>query len=69
MNYEEQIMSKDKYPRIFSCQMAAIVYLYYTKDAIVIINLQLFFAILAVLKIGKYLTTTHRSGEVNILKQ
>ena len=31
MSYEEQIMSKDKYPGIFSRQMAAIVYLVYTK--------------------------------------
>ena len=31
MSYEEQIMSKDKYPSIFSPQMEAIVYLF--RDA------------------------------------
>jgi len=36
------VMSKDKYPSIFSCQMKATVF----------INLQLFFATHAVLKIG-----------------
>ena len=44
MNYEEQIMSKDKYPSIFSPQM----------EAIVFIILQIFYATRAVLKIGKY---------------
>ena len=46
MSYEEQIMSKDKYPSIFSPQMATIVF----------IILQIFFATSAVLKIGEYLT-------------
>ena len=46
MSYEEQIMSKDKYPTIFSPQMATIVF----------IILQIFFAMRAVLKIGEYLT-------------
>ena len=44
MSYEEQIMSKDKYPSIFSPRMATIVFL------------QIFFATCAVLKIGEYLT-------------
>ena len=44
MSYEEQIMSKDKYTSIFSPQMEAIVY----------IILQIFYAMRAVLKIGKY---------------
>ena len=48
MSYEEQIMSKDKYPSIFSPQMGAIVFLI----------LQIFFATHAVLKIGEYLTIT-----------
>ena len=47
--HEEQIMSKDKYPSIFSPQMATIVF----------IILQIFFATRAVLKIGEYLTTIH----------
>ena len=42
MSYEEQIMSKDKYPNIFSRQV----------EAIVFIILQIFFATRAVLKIG-----------------
>ena len=46
MSYEEQIMSKDKHPSIFSPQM----------EAIVFIILQIFFATRAVLKIGEYLT-------------
>ena len=46
MSYEEQIMSKDKYPKIFSPEM----------EAIVFIILQIFFATRAVLKIGGYLT-------------
>ena len=46
VSYEEQIMSKDKYPSIFSPQMATIVF----------IILQIFFATPAVLKIGEYLT-------------
>ena len=44
MTYEEQIMSKDKYPSIFSPQM----------EAIVFIILQIFYATRAVLKIGEY---------------
>ena len=49
MSYEEQIMSKDKYPSIFSPQM----------EAIVFIILQIFFATRAVLKIGEYSRTFH----------
>ena len=45
VSIEEQIMSKDKYPNIFSRQMKAIVF----------IILQIFFATRAVLKIGEYL--------------
>ena len=45
VSYEEQIMSKDKNPCIFSPQMATIVF----------IILQIFFATSAVLKIGEYL--------------
>ena len=44
VSYEEQIMSKDKYPSIFLPQM----------EAIVFIILQIFFATRAVLKIGEY---------------
>ena len=44
MSFEEQIMSKDKYPGIFSPQM----------EAIVFIILQIFFATRAVLKVGKH---------------
>ena len=44
VSYEEQIMSKDKYPSIFSPQM----------EAIVFIILQIFYATRAVLKIGEY---------------
>ena len=51
VSYEEQIMSKDKYPRIFSLQM----------DAIVFIILQIVFATRAVLKIGEYLTFRRRA--------
>ena len=43
-SYEEQVMSKDKYPSIFSSQM----------EAIVFIILQIFFATRAVLKTGEY---------------
>ena len=46
MSYEEKIMSKDKYPTIFSPQIANIVFSI----------LQIFFTTLAVLKIGEYLT-------------
>ena len=53
MSYEEQIMSKDKYPSKFSRRM----------EAIVFIIVQIFFAVMrAVVKIGEYLTTIHRSG-------
>ena len=45
-SYEEQIIFKDKYPSIFSPQMATIVF----------IILQIFFATHADLKIGEYLT-------------
>ena len=44
VSFEEQIMSKGKYPRIFSRKM----------EAIVFIILQIFFATRAVLKIGEY---------------
>ena len=44
MSYEEEMMSKDKYPSIFSPQM----------EAIVFIILQIFYATRAVLKIGEY---------------
>ena len=44
MSYEEQIMSKEKYPSIFSSQMAIIVF----------IILQIVFATCAVLKIGEH---------------
>ena len=44
MNYEEQIMSKVKYPSIFSPQM----------ETIVFIILQIFYATRAVLNIGEY---------------
>ena len=45
MSFEEQMMSKDKYPSIFSPQM----------ETIVFIILQIFYATRAVLKIGGYL--------------
>ena len=51
MSYDEQIMSKDKYPSIFSPQM----------EAIVFITLQIFYATRAVLKIGEYLTIILRA--------
>ena len=51
VNYEEQITSKDKYPSIFSLQMATIVF----------IILQIFFATRAVLEIGEYLTIRLRA--------
>ena len=44
VNFEEQIISKKKYPSIFSPQM----------EAIVFIILQIFFATRAIFKIGKY---------------
>ena len=45
MRYEEQIISKDRYPSTFSSQM----------EAIVFIILQILIATHAVLKIGEYL--------------
>jgi len=45
VNCEEQIMSNDIYPNIFSPQL----------EAIVFIILEIFFATRAVLKIGEYL--------------
>jgi len=48
VSYEEQIMSKDKTPSIFSPQM----------EAIVFIILQIFFATRAVLKIGEYINNS-----------
>ena len=48
MSYEEQIMSKDKYPSIFSPQM----------EAIVFIILQIFYATRAVFKIGEYINNS-----------
>ena len=44
VSYEEQIMSKDKYPSIFSPQMATFVF----------IILRIFFATRAIFKIGEY---------------
>ena len=49
VSYEEQIMSKDKYPSIFSLQM----------EAIVFIILQIFFATRAIFKIGEYSRIFH----------
>ena len=46
VSFEEQVMFKDKYPRMLSPQM----------EAIVFIILQIFFATRAALKIGGYLT-------------
>jgi len=48
VSFEEQIMSKDKYPSIFSRKM----------EAIVFINLQMFFATRAVLKIGEFVNNS-----------
>ena len=48
-------MSAEKYPSIFSRQMATIVYIFSSQmEAIVFIILQIFFATRAVLKIGEY---------------
>ena len=52
MSYEEQIMSKDKYPSIFLPQM----------EAIVFIILQIFFATRAIFKIGEYSRIFHSLG-------
>ena len=46
VSYEEQIMSKEKYPSIFSPQMEAIVFIIF----------QIFLATRAIFKIGEYLT-------------
>ena len=51
MSYEEQIMSKDKYPSMFSPQ----------KEAIVFSISKIFLATRAVLKIGEYLTIIPRA--------
>ena len=48
MSYEEQIMSKDKYPSILLSQM----------ETIVFIVLQIFFATRSVLKIGEYINNS-----------
>ena len=52
VSFEKQIMSKDKYPSIFSPQMEANVFIIF----------QIFFATRVGLKIGDHLTTIHRSG-------
>ena len=49
VSFEEQIMSKDKYPSIFSPQM----------ETIVFIILQIFYATRAVLKTGVYYRKIH----------
>ena len=46
MTFEEQIISKDKYPRIFPRPMEAIVF--------IIVILQIFFPNKGLLRIGKY---------------
>ena len=51
VSFEEQIMSKDKYPSIISRQM----------EAIVFIIPRIFFATLVVLEIGEYLTIILRN--------
>ena len=48
VSFEEQIMSADKYPSIFPCQM----------EAILFIILQIIFATRPVLKIGKYINNS-----------
>ena len=50
VSYKELIMSKDKYPSIFSPQML--------MEAIVFIVLQIIFATRAVLKIGEYINNS-----------
>ena len=52
VSFEEQIMSKDKYPSTFSPQM----------EAIVLIILQIFFATCPVLKIGEYINISKFSA-------
>ena len=55
-------MSADKYPSIFSRQMATIVYIFLPQmKAIVFSILQIVFATGAVLKIGEYLTIRLRA--------
>ena len=54
VSYEEQIVSKGKYPSIFSPQM----------ETIVFIILQIFFATHAIFKIGEYLTIRLRARVV-----
>ena len=49
VSYEEQIMSKDRYPSIFLPQVATIVF----------IILQIFFATRAIFKIGEYINNSH----------
>ena len=50
MSYEEQLMSQDKYPSMFSPQMEAIVFIIF----------HIFFATCAVSKNGEYLTVILR---------
>ena len=52
VSYEDQILSKDKYPSIFLPQM----------EAIVLIILQIVFATHAVLKIGEYINNSLHYG-------
>ena len=52
MSFEEQITSKDKYPSIFSPQI----------EAIVFIILEIFFATLAIFKIGDHCLFSNREG-------
>ena len=57
VRFSEQIMSADKYPCIFSRQMADIVYIFSPQiEAIVFIILQIFFATRAIFKIVEYIT-------------
>ena len=58
VSFEEQILSKDKYPGIFSRQM----------DAIGFFIVQIFFATCAVSKIGQYLAIIHRRGGEQIYR-
>ena len=51
VSFEEQIMSKDKYPNIFSPQM----------ETIVFIILEIFYATRAALKTGVYITIIPRA--------
>ena len=51
VSYDAQTMTKDKYPSIFSPQMATMV----------LIILQIFFATRALLKVGEYLTIRLRA--------